>query len=234
MNNHSSPSGRAIARAALFDVDGTLVDNNDLHVEAWQRSFRHFGFAIGPERIRPQVGKGGDNLLPALIPETSEADRKTIEQWRSALFKSDYMERARPFPGVRELFERLIEEGVRIVLASSSSAEEVEFNIGLIGCEDLIHAWTSRDDVAHSKPCPDIFEVALGKVSPLVADEAIVIGDTPWDIEAAGRSGLRAIGFRSGGFDDSDLSGACALYDGPRDLLAGFADSVFARHAETV
>jgi HAD superfamily hydrolase (TIGR01509 family) len=234
MNLDDRPRRAAIARAALIDVDGTLVDNNGLHIEAWHQAFLKFGYPIGPEQIRPQIGKGGDNLLPTLLPDTDEARRKEIEQWRSDLFKRDFMSRAVPFPGVRPLFERLVREGVRIVLASSASGEEVRFNIGLIECEDLIHASTSRDDVEHSKPCPDIFEAALTKVAPLTAEEAIVVGDTPWDVKAAQRVGLRAIGFRSGGFGDSELAAACAVYDGARDLLEYFADSPFARHVETV
>jgi HAD superfamily hydrolase (TIGR01509 family) len=234
MNTQDRPCRGAIARAILFDVDGTLVDDNALHIEAWHQAFLKFGYPIGPDQIRPQVGKGGDNLLPTLLPDVDEARRKEVEQWRSDLFKRDYLPRAVPFPGVRPLFERLVQEGVRIVLASSANADEVRYHIGLIGCEDLIHASTSKDDVGHSKPCPDIFESALAKVAPLGADEAIVVGDTPWDLEAAARVGLRAIGFRSGGFSDSELAAACAIYDGPRDLLDRFAESPFARHAETV
>ena len=224
----------SIARAALFDVDGTLVDTNDLHVAAWHQAFLHFGHDIGPERIRPQVGKGGDNLLPTLLPQLDEAARQELEEWRSELFKRDFLPRATPFPGIRPLFEALVGEGVRIVLASSSDEAEVKYHIGLIGCEDLIHAATSRDDVEHSKPCPDIFEAALAKVSPFGSDAAIVVGDTPWDMKAAARAGMRAIGFRCGGFRDADLSGACALFDDARDLLTRFHDSPFVRHAETV
>ena len=115
----------SIARAALFDVDGTLVDTNDLHVAAWHQAFLHFGHDIGPERIRPQVGKGGDNLLPTLLPQLDEAARQELEEWRSELFKRDFLPRATPFPGIRPLFEALVGEGVRIVLASSSDEAEV-------------------------------------------------------------------------------------------------------------
>ena len=218
-------------RAALFDVDGTLVDTNDLHAEAWREAFRHFGLDKPFEAIRWQVGKGGDNLIPALFPDLPEARRTEIEDFRTDLFKARYLPRAEPFPGVRALFERLAGDGVRIVLASSSQAEEVDYHLGLIGCADLVHATTSKDDVDRSKPCPDIFATALDKVAPLGADRAAVVGDTPWDARAAAKLSLRTIGFRSGGFPDDALAGAgaCELYDGPADLLARYERSVFGR-----
>src|SRR5688572_3953998 len=107
-------------RAALFDVDGTLVDTNDLHAVAWQQAFRHFGYDFPVETIREQVGKGGDNLIPTLLGDVPDADRAAIEDVRGDLFKRDYLPRAVPFPGVRPLFERLAGDGIRIVLASSS------------------------------------------------------------------------------------------------------------------
>lgn len=218
-------------RAALFDVDGTLVDTNDLHAAAWREAFGHFGLDKPFQEIRWQVGKGGDNLIPALFPDLAEARREEIADFRGDLYKRRYLPRATPFPGVRELFERLAGDGVRIVLASSSHSEEVDFYLGLIGCEDLVAATTSKDDVESSKPCPDIFEVALARAAPFGRDEAAVVGDTPWDAEAAARLGLRTIGFRSGGFPDEALAeaGACELYDGAEDLLARYDSSVFGR-----
>ncbi|MEA3064203.1 MAG: hypothetical protein QOJ27_638 [Sphingomonadales bacterium] len=233
MTEASPPQGcqGGAPRAALFDVDGTLVDTNDLHAAAWREAFLHFGLDKPFEAIRWQVGKGGDNLIPALFPELDEARREEIEAYRGDLFKRCYLPRARPFPGVRALFERLAGEGVRIVLASSSHAEEVDYHLSLIACADLVAAKTSKDDVESSKPCPDIFQAALGKAAPFAADEAVVIGDTPWDAEAAARLGLRTIGFRSGGFPDRALAeaGACELYDGPEDLLRRYERSVFGR-----
>jgi HAD superfamily hydrolase (TIGR01509 family) len=221
----------AAPRAALFDVDGTLVDTNDLHAAAWREAFLHFGLDKPTDEIRWQVGKGGDNLIPSLFPDLPEPRRSEIEDYRGDLFKRCYLPRAVPFPGVRELFERLAGDGIRIVLASSSHAEEVDFYLNLIACADLVAATTSKDDVESSKPCPDIFEAALARVAPLGADEAAVVGDTPWDAKAARRLGLRTIGFRSGGFPDGALAeaGACELYDGPGDLLARYDRSVFGR-----
>jgi HAD superfamily hydrolase (TIGR01509 family) len=225
----------SIPRAALFDVDGTLVDTNDLHAAAWREAFRHFGHELPLGEIRWQVGKGGDNLIPSLLPGLGDEERERIEAWRGDLYKRDYLPRAVPFDGVRPLFERLVGDGLAVVLASSSHEEEVGFYLGLIGCEDLVAATTSKDDVDASKPCPDIFEAALEKAG-VPAAEAIVVGDSVWDVQAAAKAGLRAIGFRSGGFPDDALreAGACALYDGPADLLARYGESIFARHDETV
>jgi HAD superfamily hydrolase (TIGR01509 family) len=221
----------AAPRAALFDVDGTLVDTNDFHASAWREAFLHFGLDKPIGEIRWQVGKGGDNLIPSLFPHLSDERRKEIEDFRSDLFKRRYLPRATPFPGVRALFERLAEDGVKIILASSSHAEEVDFHLSLIGCADLVAATTSKDDVESSKPCPDIFEAALAKAAPLGADESIVVGDTPWDAKAAAKLGLRMIGFRCGGFPDDALAeaGACELYDGAEDLLRRHGGSVFGR-----
>ncbi|HEX8223709.1 MAG TPA: HAD family hydrolase [Allosphingosinicella sp.] len=219
-------------RAALFDVDGTLVDTNDLHAAAWREAFGHFGLDKPLEEIRWQVGKGGDNLIPTLFPDLADERREALEAYRGELFKRDYLPRATPFPGVRDLFERLASEGVKIVLASSSHSEEVDYHLSLIGCADLVSAKTSKDDVENSKPCPDIFAAALRRVAPLGADEVAVVGDTPWDAKAAAKLGLRIVGFRSGGFPDEALAeaGACELYDGASDLLARFDSSVFGRN----
>jgi membrane protein len=123
-----------------------------------------------------------------------------------------------------------VAELITVVLASSASKAEVEYHLALLGCEDLVSAFTSKDDVESSKPCPDIFEAALGRVAPLTAEDVLVIGDSPWDVKAASRAGLRTLGFRSGGFADEVLeeAGACALYDGAEDLLERFDSSLLA------
>jgi membrane protein len=218
-------------RAVLFDVDGTLVDTNDLHAAAWREAFLNFGLDKPVEEIRAQIGKGGDNLVPTLFPQLSEEQVEQLDGFRGELFKRDYLSRAVPFPGVRDLFERLVEGGAEIVLASSAGKEEVQYHLGILAVEDLVAATTSRDEVENSKPCPDIFEAALAKVSPLGAEDAAVVGDSPWDVKAAVKLSLRAIGFRSGGFPDDALmqAGACEIYNGASDLLARFDASVFGR-----
>ena len=209
--------------AALFDVDGTLVDTNDLHAAAWQQAFRHFGIDLALEAIRAQIGKGGDNLIPALLPEGAIRGRQEeIEAFRADLFRRDYLPRAAPFPGIRPLFERLYADDVRIVLATSAQEAELDFHRSLIACEDLIFAATSKDDVERSKPCPDIFAAAIGKVAPIGRERTLVVGDSPWDVKAAAAAGLSTVAVRSGGFPEADLeaAGARLILDGPEDLLA--------------
>lgn len=209
-----------IPQAILFDVDGTLVDSNDLHAAAWQEALRRFGFHHDLAAVRFQVGKGGDNLLPALIGEDeAEARGDEIQDWRSDLFARSYLPRVTPFPGIRPLFERLYADDVRLVLATSAPAAELHFHLGLIGCEGLVFAATSKDDVDRSKPCPDIFETALARAG-VDADRALVVGDSPWDVRAAKRAGLDCVALRCGGFDEADLlaEGPLALRDDAEDL----------------
>ncbi|HWH22735.1 MAG TPA: HAD family hydrolase [Allosphingosinicella sp.] len=223
-----------MAKAVLFDVDGTLIDSNDLHAAAWQETFRHFGVEIPFEDIHAQIGKGGDNLIPTLLPpELVEEKQEEIEDYRSELFQRDYLPRAVPFPCVRELFERLTADGVKIVLASSAKAKEVAYHVGIIGGEDLVYATTSADDVESSKPDPDIFQAALKKVAPLGSEDVVVVGDSPWDVKAACKAKLRTVAVRSGGFPDEELleAGAAELYDGPEDLLRNYERSLLAPSA---
>ncbi|MEA3041448.1 MAG: hypothetical protein QOC65_937 [Sphingomonadales bacterium] len=209
--------------AVLFDVDGTLVDSNDLHAAAWQEAFRHFGIVLPYERIRGQIGKGGDNLIPALLPaDVAERLQKEIEAFRSELFRRDYLPKARPFPGAADLLKRLHDQDAKLVLATSSRQEELDFHIDKLGCRELLTGTTTRDDVEHSKPCPDIFEAALEKARPLNGGVAVVVGDTPWDMKAAARLGVPAVAVRCGGFPDGELSGAAAIYDGPQELIAAY------------
>jgi HAD superfamily hydrolase (TIGR01549 family) len=211
--------------AILFDVDGTLVDSNDLHAAAWQEAFRHFGIVLPFDTIRGQIGKGGDNLIPTLLaPEIVERLQEEIESFRSDLFQRDYLAKARPFPGASDLLKLLHKDGIKLVLASSAKQDELDFHIERLGCAPLLTATTSKDDVEHSKPCPDIFAAALEKARPLNGGTVVVVGDTPYDVAAAAKIGISAIGVRCGGFPDEALQGAAAIYDGPQDLMASYPD----------
>jgi HAD superfamily hydrolase (TIGR01509 family) len=219
-----------MAKAVLFDVDGTLVDTNDLHASAWREAFLNFGIDIPFEKVRAQIGKGGDNLLPALLPSLDEEQRGEVEDYRSTLFMERYLPRVTPFPGVRTLFERNRSDGRRNILASSANEEEVAFHVGIIGAEDLIDGFTSRSDVESSKPCPDIFAAALKKAG-VEPEEAVVVGDSPWDVKAACKLGLRTIALRCGGFPDRVLeeAGAAEIHDDPQYLLVHYEESLIAR-----
>ena len=212
-------------KAVIFDVDGTLVDSVDLHAKAWQEAFAEYGHEIAFKSIRDQIGKGGDQLLPVFLSEAErEARGAKIEARRSDLVKQRYLSQMTAFPGVRELFERLQRDGVRRVLASSAKQAELQVYKKLLRIEDLVQAETSSDDAEKSKPEPDIFEAAMSRLPSMVPADVLVIGDTPYDAQAAGKAGLRTIGVLCGGFSEDSLreAGCIAIYDDPADLLARY------------
>lgn len=218
-------------RAVIFDIDGTLLDSVDLHAQAWVEAFAHFGVETDAAKVRSQIGKGGDELMPVFLPpERIEREGKEIESYRSDLFKRKYLPEVRPFPAVRPLFERIRAAGLKIALASSGKGPEVERYQEILGIADLVDVVTSSDDADRSKPHPDIFEAAAQKLEGFGKDEMIVIGDTPYDAQAASKAGLRTIGVLCGGFPEADLSGAgcVAIYRDPQDLLDGFDRSLLA------
>ena len=193
--------GFALTEAVIFDIDGTLVDSVDLHARAWQEAFARFGKQIPYERVRYQIGKGGDQLMPVFLSkEELEEFGEELEEYRGELYKREYMPRVRAFPRVRELFERIQRDGKRIALASSAKADELETYKKIADIEDLVEEETSKDDAEKSKPHPDIFEAALAHLGDPPTSRVIVVGDTPYDAEAAGKAGLKTIGFLSGGF----------------------------------
>jgi len=220
-----------VIRAAIFDLDGTLVDSNELHVRAWQETFRHFGKEIPLERLREQIGKGGDQYLPVFLNEREMREfGKEADEYRGEVFTQKYLPRVRPFPRVRELFERMRSEGKKIALASSGKEDEVRHYEKLAGIDGLVDSMTSADQVAHSKPKSDVFIAALRTLGSLPPEEAIAIGDTPYDIEAAKKIDLSIIGLLCGGFSETVLrdEGAIAIFRDPADLLERYYQSPLA------
>ncbi|MEE7492545.1 HAD family hydrolase [Methylobacterium oryzae CBMB20] len=218
-------------RAVIFDIDGTLLDSVDLHARAWVEAFAHFGVTTDFADVRRQIGKGGDELMPVFLSEERiEREGETIEAYRSDLFKRRYLSEVRPFPGVRPLFEHIRSAGLKIALASSGKRSEVEHYTEILEIGDLVDVATSSDDADRSKPHPDIFEAALEKLDGVAPDAIIVVGDTPYDAEAAAKAGLRTVGLLCGGFPEADLTaaGSVAIYRDPQDLLDRFAQSPLA------
>lgn len=217
-------------QAVLFDIDGTLVDSNEAHVTSWGFAFQEEGRPQELDDIRGQIGKGGDLLVPALLPDSEEALRKRIADRHGERFKDLYLDHVRAFDGARAIVERVHAAGIKVVLASSAKQDELDHYVELLGIEQYLAATTSSDDVDASKPEPDIFGTALQKVGIEPAD-AMVVGDTPYDVEAALRAGVPAVGLTSGPFSEERLrdAGAIAVYAGIADLLADFDRSPFGR-----
>jgi HAD superfamily hydrolase (TIGR01549 family) len=220
-----------VIRAAIFDLDGTLVDSNEFHVLAWQETFRHFGKEIPLERLREQVGKGGDQYLPVFLTEIEMRQfGKQADEYHGEIFKKKYLPQVRPFPKVRELFERVRDDGKKIALASSGKEHEVRYYEKLAGIDGLTDSMTTADQVAHSKPKPDVFIAALRTLGHLLPQEAMAIGDTPYDVEAAKKIDLPIIGLLCGGFPEDVLrdEGACAIFRDPADLFDRYYQSPLA------
>jgi HAD superfamily hydrolase (TIGR01549 family) len=217
-------------RGAIFDLDGTLVDSNELHVLAWQETFRHFGKEIPVERLRGQIGKGGDQYLPVFLTEREMREfGEEADKFRGEVFKKKYLPQVKPFPKVPELFERLRRDGKKIALASSGKEAEVRHYENLLGIGGMVDCMTTADQVAQSKPKADVFIAALNLLS-LSPSEAIAIGDTPYDIEAAKKIELPVIGVLCGGFSEQVLrdEGALAIFRDPADLLERYYQSPLA------
>ena len=215
--------------AVLFDVDGTLVDSNDAHCRAWVKAFWEYGLTVDPTAVRRSIGMGGDKLMPAVSGIQHDSPLgELIAKRRAKIFRREQLPRLKPFSGAKDLVAAIKDRGCTAVAASSAKEEELKPLLAIAGVDSLMDGQTSSDDAKESKPAPDIIEAALERAH---ADpsEAIMIGDTPYDIEAATRAGMKTIAFRSGGWRDADLNGAIAIYDGPWDLLARIDESPLRR-----
>lgn len=217
-------------KAVLLDMDGTLLDSNSFHAESWVRTLNHFGFAATFEAVVKQIGKGGEYLLPVFVPEDKlKSMEKEINAYRKRLFHREYIDRIVPFADARRLLEMMRARGLRLVVATSGEKDDLEVFKTLLKIHDLVEEDVTADDAERPKPEPDIFQAAL-KTLQVDASEVLALGDTPWDVEAAKKAGVRTVAVQSGGWRKEELeeAGAVAVYVDVADLVRNFDASPFA------
>jgi HAD superfamily hydrolase (TIGR01509 family) len=204
--------------AVLFDVDGTLIDSNYLHVHAWYRAFNGVGLDVESWRIHRSIGMDGSRLVAILAEDADDDTRARAKDLHSHYYK-ETAPLLRRLPGVRELLEAVDKLGLQIVLATSAPDDELSILRGVLASDDLVSAVTSSNDVDTAKPEADIVQVALERAGVDVA-HAVFVGDTVWDVEACERAGVPTIAVLSGGVSRGELetAGAQAVFDNPRDL----------------
>lgn len=212
-------------RAVLLDVDGTLIDSNDAHAHAWVEALSEHGHQVRFDEVRRLIGMGGDKLLPIVAGlDSSSAEGKQVEERRGEIFKQKYLPTLQPTPGAALLLRQMRDHGLKLVVASSAKGEELKDLLKVAHLEWLVQEETSSSEAENSKPDPDIVHVALKKAG-FPPTETVFMGDTPYDIEAAGKARVKTIAVRCGGWKDYDLKGALAIYDNPAHLLTHYAES---------
>jgi HAD superfamily hydrolase (TIGR01509 family) len=204
---------------AVLDIDGTLVDTNYHHAIAWYRAFREHGIVLPIWRIHRHIGMGGDQLVAALTDDRTEQQRGDAIRESETKFYFDLIDEVETMDGSRELIEQLKRRGHTVVLASSAKEDEVEHYLDLLDARELADAWTTSADVEATKPAPDLVSAALERADGS-ADDAVMVGDTPWDVKAADGAGVRTVAVLTGGFSVQQLeeAGAIAVFESVREL----------------
>jgi HAD superfamily hydrolase (TIGR01509 family) len=220
-----------LLKGVIFDIDGTLVDSNDAHAKSWVDTFAEAGYDVPFDAVRPLIGMGADKLLPKTIGiKHDTAEAKKLIKRRSEIFRERYLPQLRPLEGSRDLVLRVRSNGLKAIVATSAKDEELKGLLKAAQVEDLMQERATASDAKRSKPDPDIVQAAIEE-SDTDAESLVMIGDTPYDIEAATKARVRPIAFRSGGWTDEALKGAVEIYDGPADLLAHYDSSLIGREA---
>jgi HAD superfamily hydrolase (TIGR01509 family) len=217
--------------AVLCDIDGTLLQSNWLHAAAWKDAFAQIDIDVPLEDVRRQIGKGGDELIPVFVPWWKrKAVEEPLKRYREFIFRDQYFSQVEPFPKVRELLQHMKQAGITISLASSAHQEELEDYKRIANIEDLVEASSSSDDVSRSKPHPDIFEATLKKLG-VPSKNALALGDTPYDAEAAGKANVWTVGVITGGWTEAELraAGCIEVYRDVAELLENFDHSAFVK-----
>jgi HAD superfamily hydrolase (TIGR01509 family) len=218
-----------LLQGIIFDIDGTLVDSNDAHAQSWVDTFAEAGYDVQFEAVRPLIGVGADKLLPKTIGIRHDSQEgKKLSERRSEIFRKKYLPNLRPLEGSRALVLRVRSEGLKAIVATSAKDEELKGLLEAAEVADLMEEKATASDAKRSKPDPDIVEAAIEE-SGISPQNLVMIGDTPYDIEAASKAKVRTIAFRSGGWTDETLAGAVEIFDGPADLLAHYGSSLIGR-----
>jgi HAD superfamily hydrolase (TIGR01509 family) len=218
-----------LLQGVIFDIDGTLVDSNDAHAQSWVETFREAGYDVPFDVVRPLIGMGADKLLPkaAGIKQNSSTGKKLVER-RSVIFREQYLPHLKALPGSRDLVLRVRRDGLKAIVATSAKDDELRGLLKAAKVDDLMEEKATGSDAKRSKPDPDIVHAAIEDAG-VPEKNLVMIGDTPYDVEAATKAGVQVIAFRSGGWNDEKLHGAAEVYDGPADLLAHFDASLLGR-----
>lgn len=214
-------------RGLILDIDGTLLDSNDAHARAYVDALARSGVNVPYERLRSLIGMGGEKLLSAIGIERRSKVGEDVSRAKQEIF-AKLLPGLRPTRGARDLLAHARKCGLARVVATSAKAEELQDLLRSARIDDLIESEATSSDAASSKPDPDIVESAAARAG-LPRGELVMLGDTPYDVEAAARAGVAAIAVRCGGWSDRALAGAVEIYDDPADLLAGYARSLLAR-----
>ena len=210
--------------AEVVDVDGTLVDTNYQHALAWFRALRRHGHVLPIWRVHRHIGMGGDQLVAALTDEAFDAAHGDDVRAAEAALYLAAMSGVTPFEGAGDLIDLLRRRGHQVVLASSAKAQEVDHYLDLLDARPRVDGWTTSADVERTKPHPDLVAAALDMVD---GDAAVMVGDTPWDVEAAERAGVPTIAVRTGGFSTEELTdaGATCVFDSIVELADAIDDT---------
>jgi HAD superfamily hydrolase (TIGR01549 family) len=222
MNNREN-----LIKAVIFDIDGTLLDSNDAHAESFVAAFKKFGKPVSFVELKWLIGMGADKILEKYLTEKEISEfGDALTEYRKRIFLRDYLPQIKTFPKLRALFRKLAADGKKLALASSASDEELEKYHKLLKIDDLLDKETSSDDAEESKPDPDIFLAALGKLKNIEKKAALVVGDTPYDAEAAGRAKLRIIGVKSGGWSRAKLleKGCSEVYEDIGEIFENYVN----------
>ncbi|CAN5629877.1 HAD family hydrolase [soil metagenome] len=211
-------------KAVILDIDGTLLDSNDAHAQAFVEAGNQMGIDVDFAQVRRLIGMGGDKLIPRVFGFEQDSEQgEELDERKGEIFRQQFLPNLKPMAGARALLEHLRAQGLALVVATSASEDDLKGLLEKAGVEDLIDEATSAGDVEETKPAPDPVESALDQLG-CRPDQVVMLGDTPYDVEAASAAGVEIIAVRCGGWSTEELTGAAAVYDDPADILKSYSE----------